>query len=62
MSAADPEYEAARERYRLAVARRDFRRQHEAEVEMRRQMTQQLRAEAERPRWRRLLDAWRGKH
>ncbi len=55
------EYAAARERYRLAKARRDFRRQHEAQVELQRQMTARLRAEAAMPRWRRLLLAWRGK-
>jgi hypothetical protein len=54
------EYEAAQERYRRAKARRDFRRQHEAEIELRRQMTARLRAEAAMPRWRRLLTAWRG--
>lgn len=51
-------YEAASEAYRLAKARRDFRRQHEAEIELRRQMTARLRREAAVPRWRRLLKAW----
>lgn len=54
-------YETAHAAYRAAVARRDFRRQHEAQAELRRQMTARLRAEAAMPRWRRLLLAWRGK-
>lgn len=61
MRAADMAYDAARRARADAVARRDTRRQHEAEADLRRAMTARLRAEAQRPQWRRLLDAWRGK-